>query len=244
MKLLAGFVSGVDWPSLTCPTCHAGVLEYATPQLLASPAAVRSQEHEGWDPTWLRGTFAMVSQCSNSRCRQSVVFAGDWEVVENNGDPKWGDYGDLLRIRTAVPPLPLIREPAGTPDSARAALHAAAGVVWTDPGSAAGRLRTGLERILDDQKIADKRSGGGRISAHDRVVDLGKQHTMAGDALMAVKWIGNEGAHDDELTASDVVDGAAALELALQLLYDSGPDPDLLKYIQAVIAAKGVPGRP
>lgn len=39
---------------------------------------------------------------------------------------------------------------------------------------------------------------------------------------MAVKWIGNEGSHQDVLTTSDVLDGAEILEHVIVALYGTG----------------------
>ena len=157
--------------------------------------------------------------------------------MHNEGDPK---YGDLPAVRTVDPPLPLLRIPAGAPDAAKEAAGAAAKIVWLDPSSAAGRLRTAVERVLDDQGVSVTTASGARKSAHARIEEFQKKNQLAGDAMMAVKWIGNSGAHDNELTISDVLDGAIVLELALKVIYDT-TDAETIKHIQAINAAKGVP---
>ncbi|MSW65584.1 MAG: hypothetical protein F2825_11935, partial [Actinobacteria bacterium] len=61
-------------------------------------------------------------------------------------DGSWfGDYDDFFRLRYAQPALPVLDCPTGTPDPVREAIAAASRVVWTDPGSAAKRLRLATE---------------------------------------------------------------------------------------------------
>lgn len=80
-----------------------------------------------------------------------------------------------------------------------------------------------------------------RLGAHKRIERLKQSHREAGEALMAVKWIGNEGSHEDgELSALDVIDGAEFLEHALALIYDHKKKA-LLRRVKAVNKAKGVP---
>lgn len=58
------------------------------------------------------------------------------------------------------------------------------------------------------------------------------------NALMAVKWIGNDGSHDGKLTVDDVLDGVDMLEHALNLLY--GDQDDILRRIAVVNRDRGV----
>lgn len=56
------------------------------------------------------------------------------------------------------------------------------------------------------------------------------------DALLAVKWIGNDGSHGAELTLLEVLDGADVLGLAVRSLYDQ-TDAAILEKAKAIVAA-------
>jgi hypothetical protein len=58
--------------------------------------------------------------------------------------------------------------------------------------------------------------------------------------MMAVKWIGNDGTHDIDMTVADVVEGATVLQLALKAIYDKS-DVETLKLIKAINKAMGMP---
>jgi hypothetical protein len=60
------------------------------------------------------------------------------------------------------------------------------------------------------------------------------------DALEAVKWIGNGGSHDDKLTATDVLDGAEILELAVKALYDR-TEAELMSKVRSINKRRGLP---
>jgi hypothetical protein len=204
---------------------------------------MRRHDHENYDPDWVNGSFVLACTCSNSKCSQSVIFQGNWKVVYNNGDPEHGDYGNLLMVRTIDPHFHLLRVPDSSPEPAKAAIASAAKIIWLDPSSAAGRLRTAVERVLDDQGISATIASGGWRNADRRISEFQKSNPLAGDAMMAVKWIGNSGAHDDQLTSTDVLDGATVLELALKVVYDM-TDAATIDHINAINAAKGLPTRP
>ena len=59
------------------------------------------------------------------------------------------------------------------------------------------------------------------------------------DALMAVKWIGNEGSHQDVLSTRDVLDDAEILEHVVVALYGAG-NAAIQAKIKAVNDAKGI----
>ena len=100
---------------------------------------------------------------------------------------------------------------------------AASALLWVDPGAAANRLRFAIEELLTAEgmrRFVNRDHKRVRLSTHMRIQEFKKYAGSAGDALEAVKWIGNSGSHDDELTATDVLDGVDLLRHALRSLYD------------------------
>lgn len=183
--------------------------------------------------------------CTNPACGQWVVITGTYRVVINNGDPEYGQYGELLQLKTFDPSLPLLEVPAGVPDEVTEAIAAAAAkIIWLDPSSAANRLRTAVERVLDDQKVRKtrltKKNTRQRLTAHARIEEFKPKNLAASEAMMAVKWMGNDGTHYSGMTATDVLEGATVLQLALKAIYDKS-GAETLKLIKAINKAKGLP---
>ncbi len=243
IRTLEGWLSKGKWPKVPCPTCEHSSVALTTFKGFADAASESARKkHPDWDPDWLRGVFTGQMTCSDPDCGETVAISGDWRVVfagHQHSDP----YDELLRLRFAHPPLRLAALPDGTPDSVAEGIHSASSVVWVSPSSGANRLRFSVEALLTARgvnKTAPKRSGGRRrLTTHERIVLYRTKNPEVADALEAVKWIGNDGSHDESLTVADVMDGVEVLELALRLLYDTR-DEALRRRIAAINKNKGV----
>ena len=245
LRPLGDWVSKTTWPNTPCPACGDGVLAVDSLVTVEAAESARWHGHENWDPDMIRGAFHGALRCGLTSCGEPVVVSGDFIVGPDVAvDGSWfGEYDEFFRLRYAQPALPIVQCPDATPDTVRDAAAAAARVVWTDPGSAANRLRFATEGLLTAQKIRRFEVVGGkrrRISAHRRIEEFRKRNAPAGDALMAVKWIGNEGSHADALTSQDVLAGADVLGHALRLLYDTSAE-ELKQLIRRTNKAKGLP---
>lgn len=177
--------------------------------------------------------------------RGARLVAGEYKVDADKepGGPWFGDYADFLRLRHAQPALRLVDCPDGTPETVLAAVAGASRVVWSDPGSAANRLRVATEELLTAQGVARYRNAKGkrlRIPAGSRIKAFEARKPKPAEALMAVKWIGNEGSHTDDLPLVDVLDGADMLGMALRLLYDT-TEAELRRRIRSINKTKGLP---
>jgi hypothetical protein len=57
------------------------------------------------------------------------------------------------------------------------------------------------------------------LTLHERIERFRRDDVAAGRALMAVKWIGNEGSHGGRLDKKDLLDGFELLEHALSEVF-------------------------
>lgn len=171
-------------------------------------------------------------------------MAGDWQCVFNEGDPSLSTFGDIYRVRYVNPPLKILIVPAGTPKAVKEAIESASVILWLSPSASANRLRHAVEELLTAKKVKKTTisSSGKRvkIKLHDRIVAFSKTHPDVADALEAVKWIGNGGSHDSDLTVPDVLTGADILDLAIKALYDKS-DAALKAKVKAINKARGLP---
>lgn len=244
LRPLCDWIDQAEWPHVTCPVCGEGRATAEAFSRVSSGAVESLKEHEGWDPDWDSGAFHGLLRCGLPKCREPVLVVGEFRIEsEVQSVDAWrGGYASLLRLRFAQPSLVLLDCPAGTPEAVVRAVAAAAALVWADPGAAANRLRLAIEELLTAQDVPRLEVGGtGRrtLSAHRRIESFRARNADAADALMAVKWIGNEGSHADALTAADVLDGAAMLGTALRLLYDRS-DEEMRRRIAAINNSGGL----
>lgn len=153
LRPLGDRVSRTTWPNTPCPACGDGLL--AVEVLVTVEAARSARGHDTWEPDMIRGTFHGALRCGLASCNEPVVVSGDFVVgPDRAADGSWfGGYDDFFRLRYAQPALAIVGCPHGTPDTVREAVAAVARIVWTDPGSAANRLRLATEELLTAQKI-------------------------------------------------------------------------------------------
>lgn len=164
-------------------------------------------------------------------------MAGDWQLVFNEGDPALGQFGSIFQLRYVNPVLPLFDIPPATPTKIRDCILSASEIIWVSPSSAANRLRFAVEEVLTAEKVPPLKN------THARIEIYSKYKAELADALMAVKWIGNLGSHDDVLTTQDVFDGVEILSHVVTALYGTEADA-LAARIKAINDAKGVPTAP
>lgn len=238
------------WPHIPCPGCRRGGLRPVEGSLVVEESE-RSQHVQGsdenWEPEWLYGAFHCVLRCGNSACPCDlirVVEEMDLDMLEEDGH--WtGGYWKRLTPRFFHPALPLIENDERCPEQVLDRVAAASRVLWVDPSSAANRLRSAAEALMDDQGIPRKSPSGKDLTLHSRIEKfkiVKPFHSDAADALLAVKWIGNVGSHDDSLKISNVLAGVQMLDFALTEIYETSRE--LLKNMAAEITArKGAPTR-
>jgi hypothetical protein len=245
LMVFDGYVARSNWPHVSCPACTRGFLVPAVLEAVPSEQSKRAKSHESWEPDWISGTFYGLLKCAAPSCGETVTITGDFKVgplLESDGS-WYGEYDDMFRLRFALPALPILTLPAETPKDVKQAIEHASRVLWIDPSAAANRLRFAIEALLTHLRIPrfviskGKRS---RVTTHVRIVKLKKSKLDAGEALEAVKWIGNSGSHEDTLTVSDVLDSAVMFGRALRLIYNRS-DQELQRRIRAVNKAKGIP---
>lgn len=248
---LAIIASGVEdsagWPRPLCPVCQAGHLQFGEPDTIEDFASYSVRDHEAWEPEWIRGRFTVAARCGNGKCAQSVHAVGTYYVDgASDMDPTADtyEYSSYYNVQYITPSLALMRLPSVAPEEVRQGLDRASSVIFVDPGLAATAVRTAVERFLTTQQIPAQDSSGNYVSLHRRIANWRSANPVqegVADLLLAVKWIGNAGAHEAaDVSVKDVLEGVELLDEAFHRLW-VGPDIDARA--RAINAAKG-PGRP
>ncbi|NBE81025.1 DUF4145 domain-containing protein [Micromonospora rubida] len=229
---LADWIVENDWPDTTCPFCRSTTLSVqAIEDLPTAQSTALQQTHPAWEPDWITGKFRGVLRCNAKRCGEDVLVTGEMRIIETTDGFHEQTYDSSYLLRFAQPSLPLIEFAEDCPESVRHHVDQAATLLWASPGAAAGRLRLAIEQLLTELGDASKRPLDRRLS------DLKKTEPDVADTLLAVKWIGNQGVHEETLSATDVLDGAKLLDHALDLLYRH---PQMKALATQINADKGI----
>ncbi|MFD8762378.1 DUF4145 domain-containing protein, partial [Streptomyces mirabilis] len=182
-------------------------------------------DHDAWEPEWIQGGFHCVLTCRKETCDRVRVIG---EMTVDYAGRQDVQYEQCLTPTMFLPALPLLENRDLCPSEVGERVDAAAKILWLDPNAAANRIRTAVEALMDDQKVIRtklNRAGKAvRLSLDNRIATFKTvlpQHADAADLLLAVKWIGNVGSHEDVLRIPDVLEGAEFLDHALSLIYDS-----------------------
>jgi hypothetical protein len=177
------------------------------------------------------GRFAALLRCDDPRCRELAAVCGDTGMdVDSDEDNGW-HYVPVYRVRAISPsPLPLV-VPSKTPITVRAAITAAASLLWSDPEAAVNKLRQSVEAFLSEERVPrsarQKNNTLRRLSLDQRISAYSKTPKGAplADALRAAKWIGNAGSHTDPreggMTRDDVMEACEIIEHVLEERYSS-----------------------
>lgn len=224
-------------PGLPCPQCTPGKLKVVRDTLaVREPKYVsdwRGKNPDDWEPDFAVERWSATLRCDEPACGEFVNMIGDIEVVEvdldlDDGLPSWG-YQDVLRIQAVFPVPPLFRISDNVPKPVKKQLELAFRMFWTDTSACVSRLRTAVERLLDDQAVPKERlltkgKNAGkmhRMDLHERIDSFtnGSAHK---DQLQGLRNIGNLGTHGgDDVEDDDLFDAVDVLEFVLTGIYDT-----------------------
>jgi hypothetical protein len=205
------------WP---CSTCRAGVLQLDKGSLrhTTTNKSMAEQNEDWWGPEHVVMSFTAWAKCST--CGESFALAGTGSVEVVQDENFDTDYIDVFDLKYCHPTLNIIPLSNNWPDGVRDALVAAFSLYWTDRPSAAGRIRVALERLLDHLGIAGTGAKGNYLTLDTRIDLFTKNDVVHGPYLMAIKWLGNVGAHTVDVMADDILDAFDVLEHVLGEVVD------------------------
>ncbi|MEA3035187.1 MAG: hypothetical protein QOH04_946 [Sphingomonadales bacterium] len=220
-----------SFPGLPCPHCVAGKLKLISDSFcIEEPAFSEAyHSHNDFEPDWVENRFSARLKCDESDCGEIVAMVGDTEIVQVEIDePNFQGWGldSVLSPRAVFPGPPLFRIPKNVPFLVAQQLRLAFQLFWSDIPACAGRLRTAVELMLDQQKVsAEKLTKKGkleRMNLAERIEAFAA--TAAGDDLKdplhALRQIGNLGAHGTVVTTEALFDAADVLEDVLLGIYE------------------------
>jgi hypothetical protein len=236
-----------ELPHWGCTTCGKGQLVPMPGKLLVEETgpSIEAHSYDEWEPDWIIGRFAGFLQCNYKACKEVASISGNSpvEVYENHNEfEHTQEVKHHYEIKAIFPaPLPIV-VPAAVPEKMKEVIGSASALVWASAEGAGNQLRQVVELFLDEMGIPGTTATGGFISAHDRILQFAQTDAENGDALLAVKWLGNSSSHPGGLSREDILDAFDMIEFVLENKY--GTTKAVLKAkIAAINAAKGPPGK-
>lgn len=229
-KLHRKAITKAGAPPWICPTCAAAMLRLDNDSLKFSMTgeSFQSSDQDWFDAQHVVYRFTALLRCANESCKEAVVVAGRGELEEHPDDRMESlVYEETFFPQYFNPSPALISIPSRCPDAVQVQLHSAFIASWSDFASSANRIRVAAEQLLDAMRIPKTitTSNGTRrsISLHKRIESMPVRYTTVRDSLLAIKWLGNSGSHEAELSQDAVYDALDIFETVLTEIYSEHP---------------------
>ncbi|MGG7581724.1 DUF4145 domain-containing protein [Rhizobium sp. Nf11,1] len=217
-------------PAFICPHCNTGRLALTKKGISRkTPHYLHQQYREAELHDMGAGIFHAFMVCQMENCGEVVSVTGDFRVqydyvgTDYNRDPIVDE--DLkLTVRAIMPAPPIISFSEALAERPAGHLLKSFELFWVDLGSCANRVRIVVETLLDQLSVPRQRTGkkGNLVDMNlmDRIDELDKIKPGHGDALQALREVGNVGSHEGVVDLSDLLDCYELLEATLEELLD------------------------
>lgn len=216
--------AAIVWP---CPACSEGRLqiEKGTVSKGHTAQSAKDKKERGWEPEWTEERFSCLLRCRDcletvavvGRCSLSEVWEPDEEGCQGIG------YDTEYEPRFFLDAPPIIGLPKSLPKGIEKEMCQSFQLFWSDTSACSNRIRCAVELLLDDLKVKRTTVSRGKRSAltlHSRIEAFKLRNQKVGDALLAIKWIGNAGSHSSSLTDDDILDGYEIIEHVFEQIYE------------------------
>ncbi len=216
-----------------CPRCGKGRVRQGSNKIVIEEPQHSKNQHgsDEWEPHWVDEAFTVLLTCDNTVCGEIVAVNGraseePFDQYGPDDEPMGTQYATVFRPASLFPAPPLFPVSRKFPAKVQAELRLAFQLYWADLSASASRLRTSLERVLDDKGIpatgVDKAGKPTRLTLFDRIDLFEKQEKDADSAesMNALRVVGNLGTHGDEVQLGDYFDLLEVYEDALLDIYE------------------------
>lgn len=238
--------SRTNIPHFVCPRCGKGRLTLVKGSLVVKEPAfsAKAHGHADWEPEWITERFIFSMACGIPSCGEIVSVSGETMVEEVEDEEHGWALESMLYPRAIYPAPPIFSVPHKLPSSVEKELSLAFQLFWTDLDACSSRLRTSVERVLDDLKIPRRRrSKKGKLrwmSLQERIEAFEakiKDDALA-DTFNALRVVGNLGTHEGGVDRDALLDASLIYEDALNHLYGA-TKKELNRIRKALLKSRG-----
>jgi hypothetical protein len=179
------------------------------------------------EATTRRFRFSATLICPG--CREPTIVAGDAKTRGPDGGPVY------IRIKNTWPELQVFELKSTYPAGVTSEIQKSFIPFLRDAASTGSRVRTAIELLLDELKVARlrtqedgqvKRKQNGTpltLSLSERLKELENREPYVAKLLGAIKQLGNEATHGGDLLYSDLLDAFDLMHHVLEELYVERP---------------------
>ncbi|MFH5834212.1 DUF4145 domain-containing protein [Halalkalibaculum sp. DA384] len=232
------FVKDEKTTSWKCPTCFNGFLE-SREGFLKIIETEKSKENEKNYPylpfEFMDQRFGGFLVCNNSKCGDKIGVTGITQVHREKVRDREGrpheHYVNVLYPKFFQPEILFFKLPNNCPENISNQVKKSFSSYWHDIPTSGNQIRKSLELIMDEQGIKD-------MNLHDRIRKFGKKEPEISNQLMALKHIGNEGSHSDDLDRENILKAFEVLHFSLTKLY-SNKEQKIQQFITQINTNKG-----
>ncbi|RFZ89918.1 DUF4145 domain-containing protein [Mucilaginibacter conchicola] len=218
--------------NLPCPSCENGVLKYCGEYIRRETLESRLDNNFG--PAGIVSPAARFLETGNlecSTCKEAVIFVRSREEDVRHLDDD-GFEIDFIKPLYYFPAPPIINIPLSCAPVISELLKVSFQLFWIDLGSCANKIRTAAECIMDHLQVPKL------DTLNARIIELKKTRPTISEHLMAIKWIGNSGSHNINITKDLVLDGYEIMEYVLEQIFDDR-EKQLSLLVQKINKNKG-----
>jgi hypothetical protein len=211
-----------------CPRCKSGKLSAIEKDISKKTSAEYEyyKSVNGGDAEFYEARFAVVFQCSNQNCKESISCIGTQAVTEEYSQEDNGEfdveYVDIFKPLLFDPPIHILPLSLAYPEFIKKNLIDSFRVFWVDPSACGNRIRVTLETMLTHFKIPRvNHRKKTPINLHQRIELFKKayaKYEQYGDHLIAIKWLGNVASHE-ELSHDEITKAYEILEYILEEIF-------------------------
>lgn len=210
------------WP---CPVCRKGTTAIVKDSLIFKETvpSARSRQNEDEDfvvPELIEFVFTAWARCTHPSCQQEFAISGTGGFAPQYISEDDWDYEEYFVPKVCLPMPDIIELPPRCPEDVTLELKAAFSLFWSHQAACASRIRVALEYLMNHIGIPKRKKGGNGkffdLTLHARIDAFAKKDPTIGSQLMALKWLGNTGSHDSNVSATDLIDAFEILEHALR----------------------------
>ena len=228
-----------DYPPLPCPRCGS-VLNIDSNSLVIRTSKYNIDLFAYIGEEDIESKFSVWMECGSSKCGEVVTVSGECKNQLFHTGIRGVEMAHDFHPRVIIPSPPIIPISDEVPKDIQEHLHRSFTLFWTDNEACANRLRVALELVLKAWGFPREDEHGKPVNLHQRIEKwqaLYGRGTL-GMSLMALKWLGNAGSHEEGISRDRILDAYEIFASALKRLFPEDLRP-IEQLANDIVKSKG-----
>ena len=228
-----------EYPSLPCPRCGSYL------NLNSESLVVKTAQHDinlfaYVTEEEIVPKFSCWMQCGYADCGEVVSVSGYLTHHLFHANERDVEIARNLHPKVIIPSPPIIQIGKEVPGDIQEHLARSFTLFWIDNEACANRLRVALELVLKAWGFPREDENGRPVTLHQRIEKWQALYGRGalGMSLMALKWLGNAGSHEDGISRDRILDAYDIFASALKALFPEDLRP-IEQLANDIVKSKG-----